>query len=294
MRAIRKQLAGANVLRGVDLTLTDGVSVLLGPNGAGKTTLLRVLAGIATPDSGVVLCDGIPIDPTSRAWHARLGYVPQTYTFAPGLTLVAFLRYVSRLKGLPDDLAAARTTAVLTVTGLTGLAERPLDQLSGGQRRLVGLVQALLTSPQVLLLDEPTVGLDPEARQQVLSLLTMLGRERIVLVSTHIVADADPLAGRLALLAAGRIVHDGTVDSLLTAARGSVWETEIAASELAAHEGLLGEALVGQRRTGDGRVRLRLLGQRSAALAVTPAEPGIEEAYLYALAAAKRGRGDVI
>jgi GTPase SAR1 family protein len=133
MRAIRKQFAGENVLRGVDLTLTDGVTVLLGPNGAGKTTLLRVLAGIATPDNGVILSNGTPISPTSREWHARLGYVPQTYTFAPGLTLIAFLRYVSRLKGLPDDLAAARTAAVLTVTGLTASAERPLDRLSGGR-----------------------------------------------------------------------------------------------------------------------------------------------------------------
>lgn len=290
MRAIERRFDGETVLRGIDLTLTNGVTVLLGPNGAGKTTLLRVLAGITTPDSGAILCDGVPADPAGHDWHARLGYVPQTYAFAPGLTLAAFLNYVSRLKGLPDDISVARIAAVLTVTGLTGSAERPLDQLSGGQRRLVGLAQALLSSPQVLLLDEPTVGLDPEARQQVLSLLTLLGRERVVLVSTHIVADAESLAGRLALLSDGRIVHDGTVESLLTAARGSVWDAEIAASELAAYEERLGEALVGQRRLGDGRVRLRLVGQRPESLPATPADPGIEEACLYALAAAKRER----
>jgi ABC-2 type transport system ATP-binding protein len=196
-------------LRDVDLTLGPGVLGLLGPNGAGKSTLMRILATVTRPSSGRVLWNNSDIARSPDALRDVLGYLPQDFGVYPNLNALEFLEYLAAVKGIAAGAARKRIGELLELVNLTDAAKRPLGGYSGGMRQRVGIAQALLNDPQLLIVDEPTAGLDPEERVRFRNLLSELSGERIVILSTHIVSDVEAVATSIAILAHGQLLAHG-------------------------------------------------------------------------------------
>ncbi len=194
----------------VSLRLAQGVAGLLGPNGAGKTTLMRLICGILKPTAGSVSFDGQ--DVSGEAYRAALGYLPQDFGYYPDFTGRDFLLYMAALKGLDKAQARRKSGELLELTGLADVAKKKVKTYSGGMRQRLGIAQALLNDPKLLVLDEPTAGLDPRERVRFRDLIATLGRDSVVLLSTHIVSDVEHIAGRVLIMRDGQIVHDGAWD----------------------------------------------------------------------------------
>src|SRR6516165_6243913 len=202
-------------LRRFSLTLGPGVLGLLGPNGAGKSTLMRVLATVTRATEGRVLWNGTDVAGSPNPLRSVLGYLPQDFGIYPNLSALEFLEYLAAVKGVPADTARRRIAALLELVNLGDAARRPLGGYSGGMRQRVGIAQALLNDPQLLIVDEPTAGLDPEERVRFRNLLSELSGERIVILSTHIVSDVEAVATRIALINQGQLIVHGTPEELL-------------------------------------------------------------------------------
>ena len=265
-------------LDGVDLEIPTGMFGLLGPNGAGKTTLMRILAGILRPTSGSVRAgDHDAATEAGRTAIKRvLGYLPQDLGLYPDLKAWEFLDYVGILKELEDKKARRRRVdELLETVGLSDVAKRKLKGFSGGMKRRVGIAQALLNDPRLLIVDEPTAGLDPEERIRFRNLLSDLAGDRTVLLSTHIVEDVAQTSRDLAVLAGGRVLFRGTAMGLVEAARGKVWTVE---TEGRQPEGNL--TVVSTLHLG-GSTRYRVVGEPDQEMAATPADPSLEDGYVW-------------
>src|SRR5512134_3711180 len=221
-------------LRDFDLELTPGVIGLLGPNGAGKSTLMRMLATITQPTEGTVKWNDTDIVKSPDTLRAVLGYLPQDFGVYPNLTGVEFLEYMAAIKGMDAKTAHRRIEELLVVVNLVNAAKRPLGGYSGGMKQRVGIAQALLNDPQLLIVDEPTVGLDPEERVRFRNLLSDLAGERIIILSTHIVSDVEATATEIAIIHKGHLKVRAHPEQLLKQMEGSVWEWTAAGQELPA------------------------------------------------------------
>ena len=210
---ITKRYRDKTAVDDVSITLTPGVWGLLGANGAGKTTLMRMLAGILRPSSGRILCDGVEVGTLGAAYREKLGYLPQEFGFYPEFTVQDYLEYMAALKGLPRTEAARQIDALLERVSLTEVRRKKIIKLSGGMKRRVGIAQALLNDPEILILDEPTAGLDPGERVRFRNLLSEFAQERIVLISTHIVSDVEYIAAENAVMKAGKIIAQDTTEA---------------------------------------------------------------------------------
>ena len=188
-------------------TLQKGVIGLLGANGAGKTTLMRMLCGILTPTEGTVTYDGIPV--TEESYRNILGYLPQDFGYYPDFTGADFLMYFSALKGLSKQAAKARTEELLRIVGLSDVSKKRIKSYSGGMKQRLGIAQALINRPEVLIMDEPTAGLDPQERVRFRNLIGELGKNSIVLLSTHILSDIEHIADRVIMMKSGQIIWQG-------------------------------------------------------------------------------------
>ena len=263
----------------VTLTLGEGVYGLLGANGAGKTTLMRMLCGILEPTAGTVRYGGADIARLGEEYRALLGYLPQDFGFYPDFTGPEFLRYIAALKGLTRAETARRTGELLAQVGLTDAGKKKLRAYSGGMRQRLGIAQAMLNDPRILILDEPTAGLDPRERVRFRNLIADYAKGRTVLLSTHIVSDVEAIADEILLMKAGRIVERGTVSALAATARGRWWRQS---AESGTGAGLGGGRTVNkQHHTGpEGTVELRLITADPPAGA-TPADPTLEDVYLW-------------
>lgn len=216
---------GIQALDGLDLDIGPGMFGLLGANGAGKSSLMRTLAGLQRPDSGTIIFDGIDVLDDLYALRRRLGYLPQYFGAYPFVGCRALLCHMAVLKGLADNRAtAAQVDDLLDATNLSAHAGRSVSSFSGGMRQRFGIAQALLGDPDLLILDEPTAGLDPEERMRLYNLLSQLSRDRVVLLSTHIVDDIEQLCPELAIIRRGRIVAAGDTDALVGSFEGQVWQ----------------------------------------------------------------------
>lgn len=269
LSAVGKRYGRTHALREVDLVLQPGVTGLLGPNGAGKTTLLRILATVLPPSQGRVrVLDLDPSDPAQRTdVRRRLGYLPQELGFPSGFTAFAFLDYLAVLKEWTDATRRhEEVRRVLELVGLADLSARKVKALSGGQRRRLALAQALLGDPALLVLDEPTTGLDPEQRASLRGVLAEAARSATVLLSTHQTEDVAALCERVVVLDAGRVCFNGTVQELVARAEGCVWLDD------APHP-----SAVSSWRTGTGRYR-NLADHAPPGAALV--EPSLEDAYL--------------
>jgi len=214
---VTKRYGNVETLHGLSLALTPGVTGLLGPNGAGKSTLIRILATVSRPSAGSIRFGEIDVLKTPNALRAELGYLPQDVGVYPQLSAENFLLYIAALKNIPAREARPQIARLLAQLNLEAARTRPLGAFSGGMRQRVGIAQALLGDPAVIIVDEPTVGLDPEERVRFRELIAGLGRERIVLLSTHIVSDIEQVAGRVIIMQAGTIVADGTPEHVIGA-----------------------------------------------------------------------------
>jgi ABC-2 type transport system ATP-binding protein len=264
-------------LRGVTLDVGVGVLGLLGPNGAGKTTLMNILSTITKPSQGIVRWDGQDIATDPNAIRRVLGYLPQNFGVYPHLTAQEFLEYLAAVKGIESRTASRRITDLLQLVNLHEFRNRRLGKFSGGMRQRVGIAQALLNDPQLLIIDEPTVGLDPEERVRFRNLISDLATDRIVILSTHIVSDVETTATDIALVARGELLAHQSPEQLLASVEGRVWECVVASSDLPAlkQRYLTGGAL----RRADG-VHLRIVTDDPPAGAIA-VPPSLEEAYLY-------------
>ena len=265
---VRQRFRSTTALDGVTLALQPGVTGLLGPNGAGKTTLLRVAATVLAPDSGQVRLLGRDVASLDERTEVRrrLGYLPQEFGYPRGFTAFGFVDYMAVLKEWDDRAARqAEVRRVLEAVALTEVATRKVRKLSGGMRRRLGMAQALLGDPDLLVLDEPTTGLDPEQRASLRDVLSGLGHRATVLVSTHQTEDVAALCDRVVVMDAGRVMFDGAVRDLVATAAGSVWMADRPDRSALAHW-----------RTGTGRHRH--VGQAPAGAELV--EPTLEDAYL--------------
>ena len=259
---------------------------LLGPNGAGKSTLMRILATVLRPTGGSATWNGIDLVREPDRLRVELGYLPQDFGVYPNLNPVEFLEYLAAAKGLDPGAARRRIDLLLELVNLADARKRPLGGFSGGMRQRVGIAQALLNDPRLLIVDEPTAGLDPEERVRFRQLLSDLAGERVVILSTHIVSDVEAVASTIALIAQGRLLAHDTTEHLLRSLEGRVWEWLVPAERLAAVRAR--HLVTGLARRGDG-VRLRLVADAAPDAAARPATPSLEEVYLAHIGAARDG-----
>ena len=269
-------------LRDFSLELEPGVLGLLGPNGAGKSTLMTIIATITKPTAGRVLWNDADITETPDALRAVLGYLPQDFGVYPHLNAVEFLEYMAAIKGLSADRARRRIEELLDLVNLGAeVRYRPVGGYSGGMRQRVGIAQALLNDPALLIVDEPTAGLDPQERVRFRNLLSDLAGERIVILSTHIVSDVEAVATDIALIENGHLVHHALPEELLQIVAGKVWEVVIPSDELPA---LKQQALVSSTARRSDGVHARVVADQRPTANAAPDEPTLEDAYLYVIA----------
>lgn len=265
-------------LKDFSLEVEPGILGLLGPNGAGKSTFMRMLATITKPTEGQILWDEVNIVQAPDTLRAVLGYLPQDFGVYPNLSAVEFLEYMAAIKGLNASVTRKRIDELLQVVNLVEAAKRPLGGYSGGMRQRVGIAQALLNDPQLLIVDEPTVGLDPEERVRFRNLLSDLSGERIVILSTHIVSDVEATATHIVLINKGRLLRESAPEELLKELEGKVWEWVVKSNDLPA---LKQKHIVsGTIRRTDG-VQVRVVSQSQPEADAQNTSPNLEDAYLY-------------
>jgi ABC-type multidrug transport system ATPase subunit len=283
---VSKRYRGGNwALKGFSLELNPGVLGLLGPNGAGKTTLMSILATITRATEGNVTWNGTDIAADPDRLRAVLGFLPQDFGVYPNLNAVEFLEYLAAVKGLDAATSRRRIDELLNLVNLTDVRKRPLGGYSGGMKQRVGIAQALLNDPQLLIVDEPTAGLDPEERVRFRNLLSDLSGERIVILSTHIVSDVEATATDIALIAQGTLVAHASPEELLRQVEGKVWEWVLPSADLntAKQKYLISNTA----RRSDG-VHARVLADTPPSGA-QPATPNLEDAYLFCISHHRAG-----
>jgi ABC-type multidrug transport system ATPase subunit len=268
-------------LRDFSMELTPGVIGLLGPNGAGKSTLMRMLATITQPTEGTITWNDVDIAASPDVLRSVLGYLPQDFGVYPNLTGLEFLEYMAAIKGLSARAARHRIEELLVAVNLVHAADRPLGGYSGGMKQRVGIAQALLNDPQLLIVDEPTVGLDPEERVRFRNLLSDLAGERIILLSTHIVSDVEATATEIVVINKGRKVHHSTPEKLLEVLNGKVWQWIVASNELPA---LKQSHLISGTVRRENGIQVRVVSEARPTPEAQSTSPSLEDAYLHLIA----------
>ena len=279
---ISKLYGDTAALQQIDLTLGSGVYGLLGPNGAGKTTMMRIMTDLLTPSTGRVLLDGQDIAVMGAAFRKKLGYLPQDFGVYPNFTAEQFLLYIARLKGLSKFEAKRQTDDLLRMVGLEDKKQQKLKGFSGGQRQRVGIAQALLGDPEILVLDEPTAGLDPEERIRFRGILSNLSQQKLVLLSTHIVSDLEAAANEIILLRKGVVLDVKKPSELLEQLNGRVWIVTVPAAEEAA---FTKQYACSNVMHTDGKSVIRLLSEDRPCSDAVPAVPNMEDMYLHCFGA---------
>lgn len=262
----------------VSLRLQKGVYGFLGANGAGKTTLLRMLCGVLKPTSGEIRCNGTEIRTLDGDYRYLLGYLPQDFGYYPDFSAKRYLEYLAACKAIPKYLVQEKVQEMLRLVGLEGEQRQKIKSFSGGMIRRLGIAQALLNDPEILILDEPTSGLDPKERIRFRNIISALSKEKIVILSTHIVSDVEFIADEILLMKQGQIIEQGTAREVTDSVNGKVWEY-LAEPEEAAR---LNEtfAVSNLRNEGD-KVYLRIVSDSSPCEGASLAQPGLEDVYLY-------------
>lgn len=273
---VTKQYGAKIACDRISLRLGTGVYGLLGANGAGKTTLMRMICGVLRPTSGSIRFAGLDVD--SEGYRARLGYLPQDFGYYPEFTALDFLLYLAALKGLPRAQARQQSNELLELVGLSGEARHKIRTFSGGMRQRLGIAQALLGDPQLLVLDEPTAGLDPKERVRFRNLIARLGAQRTVLLSTHIVSDVEHIAGTILILKDGVLLQNGPREAVLQAVQGKVWTCTVPPAEA---EALCARYPAADTCPAGEKIALRLLADACPCSGAQPAEPTLEDLYLY-------------
>ena len=274
-------------LKDFSLKVAPGILGLLGPNGAGKSTLMNILATITRPTEGSVLWNGVDIIHKPDGLRRVLGYLPQSFGVYPNLSAQEFLEYLAAIKGLDGRTSRRRIDELLQLVNLTEVRKRPLGGYSGGMKQRIGIAQALLNDPQLLIVDEPTVGLDPEEPVRFRNLIADLAGERIVILSTHIASDVEATATRIVIANHGHLILDTNAEDLLRLVEGKVWEWIVSTGELT--EIKRKYIVSGALRRSDG-MQMRIISPTSPAKEARPVAPTFEDAYLKLISNGSSGR----
>ena len=275
---IEKRYKDKEAVRKINYTFVNGVYGLLGENGAGKTTLMRLICGILKPTTGNIYCDNIEIASMGAEYRKLLGYLPQDFGYYDEFTAERFLRYMAALKALPKEYADSRIEELLDLVELKNKKKKKLKTFSGGMIRRIGIAQALLNDPEILILDEPTAGLDPKERVRFRKVISSLGKNRIVLLSTHIVSDIDYIADKILIMKNGELIQEGTEKKIIEKVEGHVWKCVVSEKEAERIENLY---IVSNMRNSGENVELRIISKKQPVVNAKNVESTLEDAYLY-------------
>lgn len=278
MNNLTKKFGDFTAVKQLNLSMTRGVYGLLGKNGAGKTTFMRMLCTLLTPTEGNILCDGRDIFKMEGEYRKLLGYLPQDFGFYPEFTVRDYLLYIASIKGLPPAVAKKRTKELLAAVGLEKYAGRKMKKLSGGMKRRAGIAQAMMNHPKILILDEPTAGLDPNERIRFRNLISEFSEDRLVLLSTHIVSDVEYIANDIWLMNEGEIVRQGTPKQITESMKQKVWECLV---EKRAVPLLARQYKISNMKSDTQGVQVRVIAGEKPAEYAKEAVPSLEDAFLY-------------
>lgn len=276
---LTKQFGSAIAVDRLSATLTPGVYGLLGANGAGKTTLMRMICDVLQPTSGSVIWNGTPIERLGERYRSVLGYLPQDFGYYPDFSALDFMLYLSALKGLDSKAAKRRSMELLDLVGLKSVAKRKVKTFSGGMKQRLGIAQAVINDPQVLVLDEPTAGLDPKECVRFRNLISALAQDKVVILSTHIVSDVEYIADEILIMRAGQIVASGTVEEILAQVSGVVWECAVTPREADVMSARM--AVGNVRYDHAGMAIVRIVSNTAPHVSARLVEPTLEDVYLY-------------
>ena len=262
----------------MNISITNGVYGLLGINGAGKTTLMRMICTLLTPTSGQILCDGKDIFKMEGEYRNLIGYLPQEFGFYPEFSVKDYLLYIANLKGIRPVVAKKRVKELLKQVGLEAAENKKMKKLSGGMKRRVGIAQAILNYPKILILDEPTAGLDPTERVRFRNMISELAEERIVILSTHIVSDVEYIANEILLMKDGRLMKRGSLNDVLESMPEKVWSIVTSHAEAAK---FMKQYKVSNMKTDRDGVELRIISAQTPCAYAEMVQPNLEDVFLY-------------
>lgn len=262
----------------INLTMTNGVYGLLGVNGAGKTTLMRMLCTLLKPTGGNIRFNGKDIFKMDGEYRNLLGYLPQDFGFYPEFTVIDYLLYIAAIKGIRPAVAQKRAKELISRVGLTKVTNQKLKKLSGGMKRRVGIAQAMLNNPQILILDEPTAGLDPNERIRFRNLISELSEERLVLLSTHIVSDIEYIANKIMMMKDGAIVNEGTLDEIISTMPERVWNCFVPQQSVSS---LSKRYKISNMKSENHGVDLRIISTAKPCETAVCVRPSLEDVFLY-------------
>ena len=275
---LTKQFGHFTAVDHLNLTMTNGVYGLLGVNGAGKTTLMRMLCTLMHPTSGTITCNGKDIFQMDNDYRNLLGYLPQEFGFYPEFTVRDYLMYIAALKGVRTVVAKKRVRELIEQVGLSKVGNKKMKKLSGGMKRRAGIAQAMLNDPKILILDEPTAGLDPNERIRFRNLISELSEERMVLLSTHIVSDIEYIANEIWLMKDGKLVQSGTSKKLIQSMPVSVWQVVIDKSFVSS---MMRKYKISNIKTESDGVEMRIISKEKPFPDARRIEASLEDVFLY-------------
>ena len=275
---LSKKFGDFTAVDNLNVTMTMGVYGLLGVNGAGKTTLMRMLCTLLKPTSGTIYCDGNDIFNMDGEYRKLLGYLPQEFGFYPEFTIKDYLLYIASLKGIRPIVAKKRVKELVTKVGLQKAVNKKMKNLSGGMKRRVGIAQAMLNDPKILILDEPTAGLDPNERIRFRNLISELAEDRLVLLSTHIVSDIEYIANEIWLMKDGKIMHQGTSEEVINSMPEKVWECYVEKNKVS---DFVNKYKISNMKSEANGVMLRIISLEKPFVNAKCADPSLEDVFLY-------------
>ena len=278
LNSLTKKYDALTAVKDVNLTMTSGVYGLLGVNGAGKTTLMRMICTLIRPSRGSITYDGKDIWEMEETYRRQLGYLPQDFGYYPDLTVTDYLMYIASIKGLRPAFAKSRINSLLERVGMIKAAKTKMRKLSGGMLRRVGIAQAILNDPKILILDEPTAGLDPNERIRFRNLISELAEDRLVLLSTHIVSDVEFIANEIILMNKGEFFFTGTAAEIVAAIGKEVWTCAVPRQEV---DEYLKRYLVANVKTAPHGAELRILSAYSPVADARQEQVTLEDAFLF-------------
>ena len=278
VQKLTKKYREKTAVSDVSLALTPGVYGLLGANGAGKTTLMRMICGVLKPTSGSIRLNGKTMQDLGERYYAHLGYMPQDFGFYPDFTAREFMLYMAAVKGLERDKAKSRTDKLLQMVNLQDAAGKKIKTYSGGMKQRLGIAQAELNEPSILILDEPTAGLDPKERVRFRNIISDFAKEKIVILSTHIVSDVAYIADTILMMKQGRFLLQEPMVTVADGIKGKVWEVLVSQQEA---DKMSRQFCVVNLHHENGMVRLRIVHDSPPVTDAYPAEPSLEDLFLY-------------